>query len=280
MEISVVTPSLNMLTYLKCCAASIADQQGVNIEHIVVDGGSTDGTVDWLAGNPSIISASEKDKGMYDAINKGLRLAKGEILAYLNCDEQYLPETLALVRDTFACHPEIDILFGDVLVVNPEGELVAFRKVFRPRVAYILTSHLYTFSCAMFFRRKIVENGFLFNPDFKIAGDADWVIRCLRDGYRTGHFRGFLSVFVDTGSNLSKGKEALRLARNEYCRKMPLWLRMSRKLVYGTYLLEKFFRGAYHQVFPLRYAIYCTGHLRQRVTQIAESGTFRWRNNQ
>ena len=90
---TIVTPSFNMLSYLKLCHRSIADQE-VDCEHVVIDGGSADGTADWLDRHPNIISISEPDDGMYDAVNKGFALAKGEILAYLNCDEQYLPGAL------------------------------------------------------------------------------------------------------------------------------------------------------------------------------------------
>jgi glycosyltransferase involved in cell wall biosynthesis len=97
-DISIVTPSYNMLDYLKRCHASIADQEKVSFEHLVIDGASKDGTPEWLRENPDIVSLSEPDNGMYDAINKGFRLAKGRILAYLNCDEQYLPGTLKYVN--------------------------------------------------------------------------------------------------------------------------------------------------------------------------------------
>ena len=81
MDISIITPSFNMLPYLERCAASVNDQEMVETEHIVVDGASTDGTKQWLAQQPHVKHISEKDKGMYDAINKGLRMANGNMLA-------------------------------------------------------------------------------------------------------------------------------------------------------------------------------------------------------
>src|SRR5205809_81991 len=89
-RVSVITPSFNMLEFLKRCHRSVADQ-GVHLEHIVMDGGSSDGTAEWLAGSDVSLWQSASDAGMYDAVNKGLQLASGDILAYLNCDEQYLP---------------------------------------------------------------------------------------------------------------------------------------------------------------------------------------------
>src|SRR6185503_18334195 len=94
MRVSVITPSYGNSEWLKLCIASVADQAGVEVEHIVQDAGSDDGTLAWLTNDPRVKAYVEKDEGMYDAINRGLRKATGDILAYLNCDEQYLPGAL------------------------------------------------------------------------------------------------------------------------------------------------------------------------------------------
>ncbi len=104
-----------MLSYLERCAQSIRDQQGAAFEHIIIDGASTDGTAEWLKKEttPTTTGVSEKDNGMYDAINKGLKMAKGEIIAYLNCDEQYLPGTLEYVSRWFEENPDVDMIFAE-----------------------------------------------------------------------------------------------------------------------------------------------------------------------
>jgi len=96
-QFSIVTPSFRNSTWLKLCIASVADQQGVELEHIVQDSCSDDGTQDWLPRDPRVKAFIEKDAGMYDAVNRGFRRAAGDILAYLNCDEQYLPGGLATI---------------------------------------------------------------------------------------------------------------------------------------------------------------------------------------
>ena len=93
MKFSIVTPSFRNSRWLKLCIASVADQQGVEFEHIVQDSCSDDGTQDWLPRDRRVKAFIEKDSGMYDAVNRGYRRAQGDILAYLNCDEQYLPGT-------------------------------------------------------------------------------------------------------------------------------------------------------------------------------------------
>ena len=82
MLISVITPSFRSSQWLKLCIASVADQEGVQVEHIVQDAGSDDGTLDWLPHDRRVRAYVEKDAGMYDAINRGLRKSVGEILAY------------------------------------------------------------------------------------------------------------------------------------------------------------------------------------------------------
>jgi glycosyltransferase involved in cell wall biosynthesis len=278
MDFTIVTPSLNMLPFLKCCAASIADQQRVRTEHIVVDAMSNDGTVEWLKQNPHITRISEHDRGMYDALNKGLRLAKCDILAYLNCDEQYLPDTLAFVKHFFACNPAADILFGDFLVTKPEGTLIAYRKAFKPRVSYLFASYLYTFTCTMFFRRRIIDDGFWFNPELRLAGDAEWLLRVLGSGYLARHQPRYFSVFVDSGLNASKGKDALAAARKEYCGAMPAWLHVSRQFFNFLRFMEKTLRGNYWQTSPLEYDIYTMDNLAQRTHFSPQKRTFRWRN--
>ena len=101
MKISVITPSFQNSAWLKRCVESVADQGPVLGEHIVQDAGSTDGTREWLSVDPRVKAFFEKDSGMYDAINRGFSRAHGDVLGYLNCDEQYLPGALAAVTYFF-----------------------------------------------------------------------------------------------------------------------------------------------------------------------------------
>lgn len=276
MRISVVTPSYNMLDYLRRCAASVRDQSGPEFEHIVMDGGSTDGTVEWLREQPQIQSVSGKDGGMYDAVNRGLLRARGDVAAYLNCDEQYLLGTLEFVESYFQNRPETDVLFGSVLVVRPDGSLISYRKAYPPRAVYCLTDHLPVFSCAMFFRRKIIEDGFLFDTSFRANGDNDFVVRLLQAGYRVAVTRRYLSAFTQTGSNLGASGQA----REEWRRllmRAPRWARVCRRPLTVLRRLEKLARGAYFQRFPIEYAIYVPGES-ERKTFTARKADFRWKN--
>lgn len=276
LDISVITPSYNMLHYLERCAASVADQEGGKFEHIVIDGVSTDGSREWLAKQGHIQSISEKDEGMYDAINKGLKLAKGSILAYLNCDEQYLPGTLAFIKDYFTRNPQVDMIFGDLLLIRPDGSLVAYRKGYQPRWFYILTSHLYVLSCTMFFRRRILEEGLFFDRGYRAVGDAEFVIRVLRSGFNAKHVKHYFAVFTMTGKNLSIDLEAIQ-ERKRLSATAPFYIKFNKWLLNGTRLMEKFFSGAYFQEKPLEYAVYVEGMNHQRKTFCVNKASFRWR---
>lgn len=244
-----------MLDFLKCCAASVADQEGAVSQHIVVDGNSNDGSAKWLKQHPHIKSIREKDNGMYDAVNKGLKMADGEILAYLNCDEQYLPGTLAAVKYYFHENPEVDIVFGDALLTRPNGSLIAFRKGYTPRWRYILASHLYVLSCTMFFRRKVLDDGFCFDTRFKAVGDMDFVVRLLRQGYSARHIKRYFSAFTMTGENLSADPRAVKEWK-ELLLKAPLTVRWGKWLLNLGRLTEKLLSGAYFQKTPLEYSLY------------------------
>jgi glycosyltransferase involved in cell wall biosynthesis len=265
-----------MLAYLKRCAASIRDQEGVEFEHIVVDGVSADGTVEWLKQNKQIRSISEKDSGMYEAINKGLIMAGGEILAYLNCDEQYLPGTLAFVKEWFDRHPGVDMIFGNTLLIRPDGSLIAFRKGYPPRRLYIAASHLYLQSCTMFFRRKLIEEGCIFDKNFRIIGDEEFVLRLLRKGYHIRHVKKFLAGFAVTGKNLSVDDRAAE-EKQMILDRFPFYVRGFRWVLNGVRLMEKFLNGAYFFPKPLEYAVYVEGDEEKRKQFVVHKASFRWR---
>ncbi len=275
-DLSIITPSYNMLGYLQRCCHSVADQADVAVEHLVIDGGSTDGTPAWLALQQHLRSVSEPDKGMYDAINKGLSMATGELIAYLNCDEQYLPGTLAFVANFFDQHPAVDVLFGDALLIRPDGSLIAYRKAYQPRRAFILTSHLYLLSCTMFFRRRVVDAGLCFDDHFTASGDQDFVLRLLEHRYRMTYARRYLSAFTMTGANLG----ASQITAQESQRMLeaaPRWLSTFRYPLNLTRRLEKLASGAYWQKMPLAYAVYVSAEDTERTRFSASSASFLWK---
>ena len=274
-DISVITPSFNMLGYLKRCCASVADQGGPSHEHIVVDGMSTDGTIEWLKKKEGIRCLVEPDNGMYDAVNKGLDLSRGAVVSYLNCDEQYLPGTLAFVSDFFQDNPDVDILFGDFLVVRPDGSLLAYRKAIPPRWFYFCTAHLYLFTCTMFFRRRILDGGMRFNSAYKAVADEEFVVQALRNGHKAKYVRRYMAAFTFTGENRSQTVAALE-ERRLMRRSVPLWVTSLQYPLAISRYAEKVLHGAYNEKMPFEYFLYSDTEPLTRKRFHVESATWKW----
>src|ERR1043166_8988089 len=132
MKVTIITPSFRNSGWLKLCIPSVADQ-GVELEHIVQDSCSDDDTKNWLPYDRRVQAFIDKDAGIYDALNRGFRRGTGELFSYLNCDEQYLPGALKQVHDFFAAHPDIEALFADSIVIDPDGNYVCHRPSLVPR---------------------------------------------------------------------------------------------------------------------------------------------------
>jgi len=274
MRFSVITPSFQQSTWLKLCVASVADQ-GVAVEHLVQDAGSTDGTLDWLPTDARVRAFVERDRGMYDAINRGLVRAQGDILSYLNCDEQYLPGALRAVGEFFIAHPALDVVFCDFIVVNPRGEYLFHRKVQTPLKQHLRVAHLPAFSCGMFFRRKLIEESkVLFNPDLRAVGDGDWVLRLLERGTRMGVLRRFTSVFTLSDDNLGRSEIALREARAMHAR-APAWTRALKPVWILQHRLRRLTGGIYQQA-PFSFSLYTHSHPTRIERQVARPD-WRWR---
>ncbi len=243
-KFSVVTPSYRQLEWLKLCAASIADQEGVQVEHIIQDAHTGPELEEWVRQNTKAQLHVERDAGMYDAINRGLKRATGDLCAYLNCDEQYLPGTLRRVADFFEQHPEVDVLFGDSIVADAALQPLAYRRVVMPRHWHTLLRPLGVLTCSTFFRRKLVDEGALFDTSWKITGDKAWILSLFERGYRMALLQKPLAVFALTGANLSN-HEGIHAERRRWKKTVSPLVRLSWPLVRGRYILAKWKDGAY-----------------------------------
>lgn len=274
-EISVVTPSFRSGRWLPLCIASVADQD-VRHEHIVQDAGSDDGTLDWLPRDPRVQVWVEKDRGMYDAVNRGYQRGRAGILSYLNCDEQYLPGALTQVLNFFQHHPEVDILFGDCLVVEATGAYFCERRALTPQLIHTWTaSNLAFLTAATFIRRRVLEQHQLwFNADFRDAGDQDWALRLIQAGVKTAVLPEFLSVFTETGTNMNLGPNA-SCERRAFHATAPAWARCLSPLALIHFRLRRW-RAGHYRCLPHDYAIYTHDHPQQRKTFNVAKPTFRW----
>ncbi len=275
MKFSIITPSFRNSAWLRLCVASVADQ-GIDHEHIVQDAGSDDGTLDWLPKDSRVKAFVEKDAGMYDAINRGLARAQGDLIAYLNCDEQYLPGALQSVAEYFDSHPEVEMVFGDAVAVDTQGEYLFHRKMLTPRLWHTWTCPLATLTCATFFRRSVIDaRRILFAPEWKIIGDNEWMLRVIQSGARQAVLRRFTSVFTQTGANLSLDARADEETRR-FRATAPRLSLLLRNPVLLHHRLRRLLGGVYQQE-PFSFHLHTLSSPAARVRHEAARPTSRWR---
>ena len=276
MKFSIITPSFRNSAWLKLCIASVADQAGVELEHIVQDSCSDDGTQDWLPHDPRVQAFIEKDAGMYDAVNRGYRRATGDILAYLNCDEQYLPGALAAVAEFFAAHPAVEVALAGTIVTDGDGKYLCHRHSLVPNVRHawyrfpILTS-------SIFIRRKVIhERGLYFNPKWRDLGDFHWVLALLKQKVPMAVCDTFTSVFADTGDNMNLKPNAIR-EKLETAGMVPAWLRLLKPVWIVSHRLRRL-RAGHFKLAATSYAIYTQASLDRRVMIDVPRPTAVWWN--
>lgn len=157
--VSVLTPAYQAARYLQETLDSVKAQEYPELEYIVVDGGSTDGTVDILREYPNVKWLSEPDRGQSDALNKAFALAKGEVIGWLNADDLYEPGAVAPVAAYFAAHPAAMVVYGNCKVFDPDGSVAEYwrgpydrTKLFEPWRGFHGA-----FQPAIFYRRELIE---------------------------------------------------------------------------------------------------------------------------
>lgn len=176
--VSVVTPTFNSERYLEGTIRSVLSQSHDRVEHLIVDGGSTDGTLEIVARYPHLKLIQGRDRNMYDALNKGLRAARGELVGCLNSDDQYAPGALSEVVAAFAADPAADVVFGHATYVDeadrPLFELAALPFSWRRFAALDFSSLCFS---SVFWRRGIHQTVGYFNDDYALAADFDFYLR-------------------------------------------------------------------------------------------------------
>jgi glycosyltransferase involved in cell wall biosynthesis len=254
MHFSIVTPSFRNSQWLKLCIASVADQEGIELEHIVQDACSDDGTQNWLPHDRRVRAFIERDAGMYDAVNRGYRRAQGEIFAHLNCDEQYLPGALRDVRAFFEKHPQIEVVLAGTIVVDQSGAYTCHRHSMIPKASHIW----YRFpvlTSSLFIRRRVIEErGLFFDTRWRDAGDLHWVLKLLTSKVPIAVFDRFTSSFSDTGENMNLKPNALREI-SETLAMAPGWTRALRPALIIHHRLRRLAAGHF-LLKPTQYSIY------------------------
>jgi glycosyltransferase involved in cell wall biosynthesis len=278
---TIITPSYNAARWIRSCIDSVADQQGVTVQHLIQDGLSTDGTAEYVLREPRVQAESKKDSGMYDAINQGWARSTGDFVLHLNADEQLLPGALAAVESYFHENPDIDVVITGALMCNADGTLQCYRKPLVPTLSILLTSHHPVLSCAVFLRRaSFTGRKWLYDPKFRIISDALFMIDLVRENKRFGLLDRFTSVYLWTGENMGLSQSQTAVREYEYNMSLaPRWLRLAKPFVKQYYRLKKLLTGHYTHG-PLSYQMYVPNGEEKRHTFYVSrpSGIYRERN--
>lgn len=207
-RITIVTPCFNSAATLPATLESLAAQDYPDIEHIVIDGGSTDGTLDILAATEGITYRSKPDRGRADAANKGVRLATGEIVGFLNADDTYEPGALRAVAEAFTGADKPGWVTGYCRIVDGNGQEI---RTSVTRYKNFFLRH-YTFNLYLtqnfvpdpstFVRKSILDEVGPLNQDYKISHDYDLWLRVARQGDPVV-LRRYLSTFRMAEGTLS-----------------------------------------------------------------------------
>lgn len=186
-RISVITPSFNQGSFLEATLRSVFEQEDAALEYIVIDGGSTDGSVEIIERYQQELAywESEPDRGQVHAINKGLERATGDILAFINSDDLYLPGAFAAVREHFRRNPDCEWVCGDTLMFGDRHKTELIRAVVPKSAAHCLSWAYTAPQPGMFWKRELLRSGFqeCWPYDF----DHDMYVRLLLDGHRCEH---------------------------------------------------------------------------------------------
>ncbi len=208
MNISIITPTFNSAKTLSMTIESILNQTHADIEHIIVDGQSTDSTLDIISSykdKSHITLISEKDDGLYDAMNKGIACASGDIVGILNSDDFYYDtKVLEDVSKVFESHPDIDLVYGDLQYVS-KNDISKINRIWRAgeytpsnfRAGWMIPHP------TLFVRKKVYEeNTRPFNTHFKFVADYELMLRLLlKQNRKTFYIPRFLVKMRDGGAS-------------------------------------------------------------------------------
>lgn len=175
MLVSIITPSYNQAPYLEETIQSVLAQDHPAIEYLIVDGGSTDGSVELIKKYEGRLAwwVSEKDKGQTDAINKGFARAKGEVLAWLNSDDTYEPGAVAAAVKYLQEHPEVGMVYGDCNFINESGRVIGKFNSAQTNYKLLRQGYAHIPQQTMFFRTELWRQVGPLDPSFYFAMDYD-----------------------------------------------------------------------------------------------------------
>ncbi len=180
--VTIVTPSYNQADYLEATIRSVLEQDYPRIEYFIMDGGSTDGSLDIIKKYASRLAGwvSEKDKGQTDAINKGFARATGEILAWLNSDDTYEPGAVRAAVEALRSRPEVGMVYGEANYIDENGCLIGRFPAAQTDYTRLRHGYVHIPQQASFWRAELWKQVGPLDPSFYFAMDYDLWVRLAR----------------------------------------------------------------------------------------------------
>lgn len=195
-KISVITPSFNQSEFLERTILSVLDQNYPNLEYIIIDGGSTDGSVDIIQRYAHRLAywVSEPDQGQTNAINKGLKIATGEWVAWQNSDDIFYPGSFASLAAASERYPDADLIIGDINLIDRYDKVLRDIRYVKPSYLAMLAEGMVLTNQAAFWRRRVHAKVGLLCESLHFAFDYEWFLR-LTMGHRGVHVNEILGGY-------------------------------------------------------------------------------------
>lgn len=226
-KISVITPSFNQAGYLERTLRSVLDQGYSNLEYIVIDGGSTDGSVDIIRRYADRLAywVSEPDRGQADALNKGLRRSTGEWIGWQNSDDIYFPGAFHDLARAAARHPEAGLIIGDMMLIDAQDRPLRDIRYVKPNANALIAEGMVLANQASFWRRHVQERVGLLNEAFHCSFDYEWFLRLTEhtQAIHVNRIWGALRLHGETKTSLLTSRFQEENQRILAGREMPGW---------------------------------------------------------
>jgi glycosyltransferase involved in cell wall biosynthesis len=245
--ISIITPCLNRRQFIAEAVESVLRQDYPHIEHIIIDGGSTNGTLKMLYHYPHLRVVSEPDKNLYDGINKGIQLAKGDIIGHLNSDDLYADNVFGEIVRLFREHPETDSVCGRACAFedDPDGRNRRVIHVYKEPENIIISLESVTLFPpiinAKFFCKSVYARAGLYNTSYSIAADREFLLRLAINGIKTVGFERIVYNYRQHPGTLTIGTSSSH----------HVFRRLNEDLLMSERFLENY-RSAREIRYPLR----------------------------
>lgn len=265
--ISVITPVYNGEKYIEDCIKVVVDQNCLNLEHIIVDGGSNDATLsiikNYAQQYPHIRWISEKDRGQSDAMNKGIALAKGNIIAILNVDDFYEPNVLNYISVIFEKLPEPSLLVGNCNILDDDNQLKRINRPKRLKITDLLVGYNinpFPFNpSAYFYHKSLHEQVGLYEVDEHYAMDVEFLLKAVQVANLKyvdetwGNYRQISGT--KTVNDINSGQNAIRLRQlmQRHLQQLPLykqWLVAVKREYYKAEKRLEYFSKNPNEILP------------------------------